>query len=230
MAFGLFRQSHQTGFERAGCVDHADQAAEHQDEYHDVDAVDRTGYHRLRDIGDALGLSLKLLIGAGDRNGLRDGPAGELLNVDLHAELIELVLRCRHLADLALRARNRQHSGVGHILKLRVLSCRHERRCDNRDDGQDEQDGERCRETKLLLPPLLLLHHGPACGIDGSGLGRHMHPPFMEFRTLIRYSVVATSASCLAQSAWLRATCARAFRAAHIIDRFRHISPEESWV
>lgn len=201
MAFGLFRQGHQTGLERAGCVDHADQAAEHQDEYHDVDAVDRTGYHRLRDIGDALGLSLKLLIGAGDRNGLRDGPAGELLDVDLHAELIELVLRCRHLADLALRARDRQHIGVGHILKLRVLSCRHERRCDNRDDGQDEQDGERRRETKLLLPLRLLLHHGPACGVDGSGLGRHMHPPFMEFRTLIRYSVVATSTFRLAQSA-----------------------------
>ena len=199
MTLRLFRQGHQTGLERAGCVDHADQAAEHQDEHHDVDAVDRAGYHCLRDIGDALGLSLKLLVGAGDRNGLRDGPAGELLDVDLHAELIEFVLRSGNLAQLALRARDREHIGVGHVLKLRVLSCRHEPRCDNRDDGQDEQDGERCRETKLL--PLLLLHHGPACGVDGSGLGRHMHPPFMEFRTPVRCSVVATCAPCLAQFA-----------------------------
>ena len=229
MTLRLFRQGHQTGLERAGCVDHADQAAEHQDEHHDVDAVDRAGYHCLRDIGDALGLSLKLLVGAGDRNGLRDGPAGELLDVDLHAELIEFVLRSGNLAQLALRARDREHIGVGHVLKLGVLSCRHEPRCDNRDDGQGEQDGERCWETKLLLP-LLLLHHGPACGVDGSGLGRHMHPPFMEFRILIRYSVVATSASCLAQFAWLRATCARLVRADPMIARFSRISPEESWV
>ena len=197
MAFGLFRQSHQTGFERSGCVDHADQTAEHQDEHHDVDAVDRAGYHCLRDIGDALRLSLKLLIGSGDRNGLRDGPAGELLDTDLHAELVELVLRSRYLADLTLRACDRKHIGVGHILKLSVLSCRHEPCCDNRDDGQDEQDGERRRETKLLLP-LLLLHHGPACGVDGSGLGRHMHPPFMEFRIL---SGIALSQ--LPRPAWL---------------------------
>ena len=70
MALRLLRECHEARLERAARVHHADKAAQHKDEHHDVGGLHRARHHAHRDVGDAFGLLLQALVRVGNRDGL----------------------------------------------------------------------------------------------------------------------------------------------------------------
>ena len=106
------------------------------------------------------------LVGAGNGHGLGDGAARELVDVDLHAEVVQRLLRGVQLRGLAGGGGHLKLASVGVVEQLGVLARRHEPRADDGDNGHDEQDGERRGEGELAF--LLLLSR--FLGWDGAGL------------------------------------------------------------
>ncbi len=84
-----------------------------------------------------------------------DGAARELVDVDLHAEVVQRLLRGVQLRGLAGGGGHLKLAAVGVVEQLGVLARRHEPRADDGDNGHDEQDGERRGEGELAF--LLLL-------------------------------------------------------------------------
>ena len=74
MALRLLREGHEARLERAARVHHADKAAQHKDEHHDVGGLHRARHHAHRDVGDAFGLLLQALVRVGTEMGLDSAP------------------------------------------------------------------------------------------------------------------------------------------------------------
>ena len=177
MALRLLREGHEARLERAACVHHADEAAQHEDEHHDVGGLHRARHHAHRDVGDAFGLLLQALVRVGNRDGLGQRARGELVDPDVHADSIERLLRGGLFAHRALGARDLKRARVGVVRELRVLARRHEPCSRHRDDGEREQDGEGGGEAEL---PLLLRRAFLGRGGAGGqyGFRRHALVPF----------------------------------------------------
>ena len=145
MPLRLLGQCDQARLESARCADHANEAAQHEDEHDDVNSLNGALHHADRDIPQTSRVLRDMLISARDGNCLRQCTRGELIDVDLHAQAIESLLRSVQNVDRTIRIGHVQLARVRVIHQLRIRACRNQPGgdCGNNRQGKQNRKSRR---------------------------------------------------------------------------------------
>ena len=137
--------------ESAHVVEHADAAAQDEDEQDDVDGVIDATNGRKQELQRTLRVLCHTLVGARHGDGLGDGAVEVALDLTGNAQLVEGSLRGFLGIDAAIGVGDGQDAGILVIEELGILACRHDVGEGRGEQHHDEQHRDSRGEVELAL-------------------------------------------------------------------------------